>query len=383
MFSTKAFRLTMIFLLALACAVPSARAQRKKQIAVLNFDFATVDIGLARNVYGNHENLARAISDKLVNTLVAQNSCVVVERSLLEKVLHEQNLGTQGRIDPNTAAKVGKAAGADAIIIGNVAMFELLGEPKSTRDDSWDPSQLGARITVNFRVVDTTTGVVEASNGVTGTSGQSGKSSAGQQVTTRASDALGDLVGRKVRIAGVPIMGNRDKTTRASNEQVRNVVQVAVDDVVGQMTVDIEKYLTGTRRQPEAVAAEKQIHGRVIDVQGPTIFIADINRSAVRVGDRLYVRRERVKTMSGKSYTFTDQIGEVEIVEIQSQVVVGSFSGSGKAQDGDIITNNPGGAAPASSGRNAPSQPVPQPAPSAGAPEPKPQPARPPVKKRP
>ncbi|MGH9938967.1 MAG: CsgG/HfaB family protein, partial [Blastocatellia bacterium] len=285
MFRTKAFRLIVVCLLALGLFTPGAQAQRKKQLAVLNFDFATVDIGLANHAYGGQENLARAISDKLVNTLVAQNTCVVIERSQLEKVLYEQNLGNQGRIDPSTAAKVGRILGVDAIIIGNVSVFDLQGTPKNSRDTSWDPKQLRARIAVNFRVVDTTTAVVQASSEATGVSGQAAPASTGTQIAKDAVDSLGGIGnifgGSKVgRVIGR--IERRDSTTTVTEEQIRNVVQLAVDDVVGQITMEVEKYLAGSRRQPETTpSTERHLNGRVSDVQGPTVFITGIDRSAV------------------------------------------------------------------------------------------------------
>jgi len=387
MFTTKAFRLVVICLLALVLFTPGAQAQRKKQLAVLNFDFATVDIGLAGHAYGGQENLARAISDKLVNTLVAQNTCVVIERSQLEKVLYEQNLGTQGRIDPSTAAKVGRILGVDAIIIGNVSVFDLQGTPKNSRDTSWDPKQLRARIAVNFRVVDTTTAVVQASSEATGVSGQGAPASAGPQIAKDAIDAfggLGRIIGNNRVGRAVSGMENRNEATTVTHEQIRNVVQLAVDDVVGQVTIEIEKYLAGSRRAPEKTAStERHLNGSVIDVQGPTVFITGIDRSAVRIGDRLYVRRSRIKRdpVSGKEIRLTDKIGEVEIVEIQDEAVVGSFSGSVTAQEGDIITSNPGGAGATSSDRGArpPSSPTTNTAPS----DPSAKPQRAPTRKRP
>jgi NAD kinase len=43
----------------------------------------------------------------------------VVERAKLEKILKEFKLSSSGMVDDSKAVKVGKLAGADAIIIGN------------------------------------------------------------------------------------------------------------------------------------------------------------------------------------------------------------------------------------------------------------------------
>lgn len=347
----KFFRWMMVCLCAFGLLSPGAQAQRKKQIAVLNFDFTTVDIGLARHAYGTQENLAVNISDKLMNTLVSQNACVVVERSQLEKVLREQNLGTLGRIDVSTAARVGQILGVDALIIGSVSVFDLQGLPQNSQDYAWTPANLRARIAVNYRIVNTTTAVVEASSEASGTSAGVGPAANPKAAAKQTSDTLTSIgilggnsgFGRIMRRAGNSTRPKME-ATKVKEEEIRNVVQAAVDNVVNDISTGVGTYLSGVSRQPEAPAAEKRLNGHVIDVQGPTIFISGLDTSKVHIGDRLYVRRTRVKKdpVSGKEIRLSDKIGEVEITEIQQEAVVGSFSGSIKAQDGDQITNNPG-----------------------------------------
>lgn len=331
MLVTKITRVSLALLLTLGFSV-GVSAQRKKQIAVLDFDFATVDIGLAQRAYGTHQNLARRVADKLINQLVALKTCQVVERSQLEKVLREQNLGVEGRIDPSTAAKLGRILGVDALIIGNVSVFELRGLPnKDNSDMLWDPKDMRARIAVNFRIVDTTTGVVELSNEMTGQSPQGPKTNAGGRI---GKNIIGGMIGGS-------------KAPEVKDEQIRDVVGQAVDEVINSMTGDVQKFLSGALRPPEpAITTDKLINGRVISVNGPSVIITNVNKSAVRVGDRLFVRRftaVRDET-TGKSVSFSEKVGEVEVVEIQDQVIIGSFAGSGVAKAGDTITNSPTGA---------------------------------------
>ncbi len=331
MISIKVFRLIAVCLLALMLATPAARAQRKKQLAVLDFDFATVDIGLARRAYGTNQNLARRVADKLINSLVALKTCQVVERSQLEKVLREQNMGLDGRIDPSTAAKVGRILGVDALIIGTVSVFELRGLPNNNRDTMWDPKDMFARIAVNFRIVDTTTGVVDVSNEMIGTSGQGAKKSVGERFGKSILDGV--------------IKGNQGPQVK--DEQIRDVVGQALDEVIGNMTNDVQKYLSGTLRPPEpTITSDKLINGRVVSVNGPSLIVTNVNKSAVRVGDRLFVRRFKTirDPTTNQNISFSEKIGEVEVVEIQDQAIIGSFAGSGVAQVGDTVTNSPTGA---------------------------------------
>src|SRR3974377_1242211 len=47
----------------------------------------------------------------------------VIERSALDKILKEQNFSNSDRADANTAAKIGRILGVDAIIIGSITQF--------------------------------------------------------------------------------------------------------------------------------------------------------------------------------------------------------------------------------------------------------------------
>jgi len=316
------------FLLMIALA-PSAQSQRKRQIAVLDFDFATVDIGLARRAYGGAKNLSRQISDKLVTRLTGLGTCQVIERSQLERIIREQRLGSLGHIDPNTMAKAGKVLGVDSLVIGNVAVFDLKGLPQP-RETNWDPSRMSARIVASFRVIDTTTALVEMSKEGSGSSAppqkRSGKSRFWEEL-------LKD--------------NRRQPAPKVTDEQLKSVVEEAVDELVSNISTELDNHFSNARQRAEEQPAPANVlAGRVIRANGPTVYIVDLNRSQVRRGDRLYVRRGIVDRdpVTGKEYKFTEKIGEVEIVEIQDELVVGSFTGSIQVQPGDIVTNSENGA---------------------------------------
>jgi len=78
-------------------------------IAVLPFD-----------AKGQAKSLDISVTDKLVTQLVNLRRFKVMERAALEKVLKEQKLQTSGFVDEKTAVNIGKIAGADAIVIGDI-----------------------------------------------------------------------------------------------------------------------------------------------------------------------------------------------------------------------------------------------------------------------
>ncbi len=100
-------------------------------IAILPFE--------SRNISG--ELAKMDLLDKLITWFKETNRFDVVERSQLEKVLKEQQLGLSGVIDASTAVKVGKTIGVDAVVLG-----------------SWTRSQTA--VSVDARLVDTETAAV-------------------------------------------------------------------------------------------------------------------------------------------------------------------------------------------------------------------------------
>lgn len=66
----------------------------------------------------NFEALEIGVQQMLLTELAQNSSLRIVERSLLRDILAEQDLATAGRVDPQTAASVGRLVGARYIITG-------------------------------------------------------------------------------------------------------------------------------------------------------------------------------------------------------------------------------------------------------------------------
>jgi curli biogenesis system outer membrane secretion channel CsgG len=109
-----------------AAAAPStapAKPQgRKKRVAVFDFDYATVQTSSSA-VFGSNVDVGKGISDLLVKYLVQDGTYSVIERKAMDKILAEQNFSNSDRANPNSAAKLGKLLGVDAIIVGSITQF--------------------------------------------------------------------------------------------------------------------------------------------------------------------------------------------------------------------------------------------------------------------
>src|SRR5437879_3395927 len=90
--------------------LPSAQAQQKKRVAVLNFDYGAVQSGVAA-MFGSNQDVGKGIADVLVDRLVSGGVYSVIERKQLDRILAEQNFSNSDRADPSSAAKIGRVLG--------------------------------------------------------------------------------------------------------------------------------------------------------------------------------------------------------------------------------------------------------------------------------
>jgi TolB-like protein len=103
-------------LAALAVAVPSLAAAQggsKPTVAVLYFNNSAIGAANAEL-----QPLSKGIADMLIGELAANPGIRVVERDQIQKVLEEQKLSTDGKVDNESAVKVGKLVGAHYMVTG-------------------------------------------------------------------------------------------------------------------------------------------------------------------------------------------------------------------------------------------------------------------------
>lgn len=100
----------------LALAVPSPAAAQggsKPTVAVLYFNNGSIGAANAEL-----QPLSKGIADMLIGELAMNPAIRVVERDQIQKVLEEQKLSTDGKVDGETAVKVGKLLGAHHMVTG-------------------------------------------------------------------------------------------------------------------------------------------------------------------------------------------------------------------------------------------------------------------------
>jgi curli biogenesis system outer membrane secretion channel CsgG len=146
----------------------------KKRIAVVNFE----------DKAGYGHNIGQGVSDMLVTKLVESGQYIVVERNELDAILKEQGLGQSGLVTQQSAAKVGQLLGVEMMVTGSISEF---GEKKSKVGGgigSFGGFNIGvatktARVAVDIRLVNTSTGEIIAAKSADGEDSSTGLDNVG------------------------------------------------------------------------------------------------------------------------------------------------------------------------------------------------------------
>jgi curli biogenesis system outer membrane secretion channel CsgG len=282
-------------------------ANEKVRIAVLDFDFSSVsNPSLLSIIQGG----SKGVSDILVNRLVKDGNFVVVERSQLDAILREQNLGASGRVDASTAAQIGRILGVDAIVIGSVTQFDLqqrrsgggfLGIGAGSTDTD-------AYVKLNIRVVNTNTAEI-----LFVAEGNGNQSQSDSQVS----------------ILGI---GGGSST---SNEG--KLLTLATEKAIEQVVTELNAKSSNLAALPKAAPT---VNAVVADVTGNTVVLNKGKSDGYRTGIKLSIERvtKQVKDpATGKVIrNITQPLGVIEIVEADDSSSVGKIISGGKFKVGDI-----------------------------------------------
>ena len=307
--------------------IAAAPAQQKKRVAVMNFDYSAVTTSVTQ-LWGTNQDVGRGVADMLVDKLVEDGAYSVIERKALDKILAEQNFSNSDRADPNSAAKIGKILGVDAIIVGSITQF---GRDDKSTGIGGAGSGLGkfgiggiktskstAVVQLTARMINTSTAEILASVQGKGEESRSGTGLLG-----------GGASGSGAGVGGLDMKSSNFGAT---------ILGVATNKAV----VEVARGLNGKAMSLPTV--EVTIDGVVADAAPDGTIIINIGTSnGVKVGDTLAIKRmvrEVKDPTSGKVIRrVEDAVGTIRITEADASSAVGKFSGNGPAKVGDSVSN--------------------------------------------
>jgi curli biogenesis system outer membrane secretion channel CsgG len=314
----KCLKVFVILLLALAAAAAVFAApgadQGKKSIAVMKFG---VSAGAGQGYWHSATwDLGTGMAEMMMTALLESGQFRVLERQQIDGVLGEQDLGDSGRVDPATAAKIGKVLGAQYLLYGTVNEFEYSkgGEGGGVRVAGFrvGAGQAKAHIGMDVRVVDAVTGEILYSARSTADASRSGF-----KIGYSGSDFGADV-------------GAFQKTP------LGEATRKAVEDAAGK----VASQLGGAAAAPAPVAWS----GTLIVAEGGSLVIKAGAKDGLKIGDVLTVYRPKTVTAAGETLVVgEDKIGKIRLTSVgEAASTAEAVEGQGFKTGDTVKTGGPG-----------------------------------------
>jgi len=252
----------------------------KLRVGVVNFQNKTP----SRNI-----GIGEAAADILGTILHKTGQFIVIPQQDMKSILNQQSLGASGAIDPSTAAQMGKVLGLNAIVTGAITEYSEVEEGQDLL--IYKSKKQVARVTVDYRIVDTTTGVqllADSGRGV-------------YEKTTGGALGLGS---------------KSSYDTDLRQGALRDALQKAMVNMLDQLETT-------------------EWRGRIAQIKGSTVYINAGKKTGLNVGDILVVQ----------------ELGEM-VYDPQTKVAIGRAPGNIKGElmvtsffgkDGSVATVRSGG----------------------------------------
>lgn len=262
----------------------------KLRVGVVNFQNKTPS-----RVLG----IGEAAADILGTIMQKTGRFIIIPQQDVASIMAQQRFGATGAVNPETAAEMGKILGLNAIVTGAVTAYS---EAEEGSDFIVGKSKKQiARVTVDYRIVDTTTGV-----------------------QLMADSGAGIYEKRVTTVLGAGSKASYDPDLRD-----------------GALRDALTKAMVNMMRQLE----QRKWSGRIAQVDGGNLYINAGRKSGLNVGDSLDVYRpgkdiiDPVTKM--KLGTTENMIGRISVVrnDLGDQMdlsIATPASGSG-FQPGDIV----------------------------------------------
>jgi len=282
-------------------------------------------------IYGTNQDVGKGIVDLLVDKLVSDGVFSVIDRNAMSKIIAEQNFSNSDRADPNSAAKIGRILGVDAIIVGSITQFGRDDKSTSVGGGALGnvtgrfgvggvrKTQANAVVQITARMINTSTAEILASVTAKGESTRSGTGLLGAGGSTAGPEAGGGI-----------------------NMRSSNFANTILGEAVTKCVADLGSQLDSKASALPVTVV--QVSGLVADVSPDGTIIINVgSRAGVKVGDRLDIKREdRVirDPATGKALrSIGDAIGSLTITEVDEGSAVGKFvGGGGPAKVGDAVS---------------------------------------------
>jgi curli biogenesis system outer membrane secretion channel CsgG len=286
--------LTVIFTLAFMIPV---NADAKMRVAVTAFE------NKVTGVYGNWD-LGEGMAEMLATELYKSGQFIVLERTAMDDILREQELGQSGLVRSETAARTGQMLGAQVIVRGAVTEFSdaASGFGGDYRDDQFDigAKASNAHVGIDLRLIDASTGQVIASHNIS----------------------------KKARSAGGRVDYSESDLQIGAGGFIKTPLGQATREAIAEAVAFV------SRSVPTGSSGTTSSGLKIIKSDGRKIYINGGLNRGLSVGDRYSVYsvgEALIDPDTGLQLGSTDEmIGVIEIAEVKEKYAIAHpLSGSG------------------------------------------------------
>ena len=277
-----------------ATAEEERQGQDRIRVAVMNFENNS-----SWNFWG--DMLGYAAADELVTQLFGTGKFSLVERSQLEAILEEQDLGQSGRIHSAQVAEIGRLLGVQLILTGSITKFSIDTKGGGIRRLGLSAEYSEAESNLDIRLIDTNTAeIIFAADG-------------------EGKVRLGDF-----RINGVNF--RQDFNAGLAQEALRP----AVEDVTKKIADQSNSF--ASIQTPVTPA-------QIVGSNAGNFYVDKGDNYDVTVGQRYEVHRivDEIKDANGNVLDqITEIVGIIQVARVLGQSSIATVT-EGEAAEGDTL----------------------------------------------
>jgi curli biogenesis system outer membrane secretion channel CsgG len=306
--------LGIVSLLLIASFVLTERVDAgQESLAVMKF---TTTAGGSRSYWYNASwDIGEGMAEMLTTALVESGKFRILERRQIHDVLGEQDLGASGRVDPSTAAKIGKILGARFLVYGTVNEFEYRkgggGGGVRIGRVRVGASKANAHVGMDVRIVDAVTSEILFSS---------------------RSTADASRTGFKVGYSGADFGTNLGAFKKTP---LGEATRKAIEDTVSKIIGDFNPVAA-----PEPVVTWS---GNLLVADDGTLVIKAGSREGLKAGDILTVFRPKTTTVGGEVLTVgEDRIGRIRLTSVGESASSAELVEGEGFKTGDIVRTGEG-----------------------------------------
>jgi curli biogenesis system outer membrane secretion channel CsgG len=295
--------------------VPSSK---KRRLAVRPFDYSTVTTWV-NYWFNNNTNIGEGIRAMLTVRMNESKNVTLLERTNIQDVLKEQDLGASNRVKKGTNARIGQLSGADAMLYGDIVIFG--------RDDTTKRKSLGAALGRFSPVAGAVATMNKEEKAVVGINLRLVDTETGEVIET--AEARGESSRKSKDYAGVLGVSGAGAAAGGSGMTSSNFQQTIIGEATSNAVTKIVEYLE--TRIPQLPAKPREIEGRVATLGTGTIVLNVGSQDGVMRGDRFEILQinGEVKDPTTKEVIDIDavKIGEFVADGVREKTATGAYGG--------------------------------------------------------